>query len=454
MKRYKLISFMVVLFLVPVCNLHAQLPRRASLGTHLQNVNDSIASLHNMTAPAGVMVSIVVEGSSADHMGLRAHDIILSVNGNETNTPSQLVNLIGAHKGGDQIRIELMRDGEKRQIDGELQPLPFESSPFAEIIYDVVPVKDGNTRIIINKPKQEGVYPAVFFIQGLGCFSMERLGNNAYQKILDGLVQQGYVFIRTEKAGAGDSQTERDCSEYSLLDEVALFSASYNSLQKYDFIDHDNIFVFGHSMGGVQAPMMDFEFDPRGIAVYGTVIRPWFEYFIDLAWMQQIAMGGDYLEIERQAETRIRFYSLLMLEKQTPEQIAEDDELLTFMLQNWGYDGEEKLLGRHYTFWHQLQDTKLFSKWANTPAYVLSLWGEGEFVAVNPWEHELIAEVVNRYNPGKARFMRVPNMDHGFIKVDDLKHAVSIRNNSEYIAENFNENIIAILNEWMNEMME
>jgi hypothetical protein len=48
--------------------------------------------------------------------------------------------------------------------------LPFESSPFAEIIYDVVPVKDGNTRIIINKPKQEGVYPAVFFIQGLGCF--------------------------------------------------------------------------------------------------------------------------------------------------------------------------------------------------------------------------------------------------------------------------------------------
>jgi uncharacterized protein len=169
-------------------------------------------------------------------------------------------------------------------------------------------------------------------------------------------------------------------------------------LQKYDFIDHDNIFVFGHSMGGVQAPMMDFEFDPRGIAVYGTVIRPWFEYFIDLAWMQQIAMGGDYLEIERQAETRIRFYSLLMLEKQTPEQIAEDDELLTFMLQNWGYDGEEKLLGRHYTFWHQLQDTKLFSKWANTPAYVLSLWGEGEFVAVNPWEHELIAEVVNRYN--------------------------------------------------------
>jgi hypothetical protein len=44
-------------------------------------------------------------------------------------------------------------------------------------------------------------------------------------------------------------------------------------------------------------------------------------------------------------------------------------------------------------------------------------------------------------------------MDHGFIRINDLKHAVSIRNDRTYIAENFNEDIIAILHDWMWKIM-
>ena len=271
------------------------------------------------------------------------------------------------------------------------------------------------------------------------------------------LVEKGYVIIKTEKAGVGDSKNERDCSQYNLLDEVELFSASFNNLVKYDFIDLENVYIFGHSMGGVQAPLMETEFSPRGIAVYGTVIRPWFEYFIEHARMQKIIlseagyMDYDYLNIEQQHETAVKFYYNLLIEKIPPSEIARDSELSTFLKNNLSFDGHEKLLGRHYTFWQQLQDTRLFNAWSKSPAHVLSLWGEGDFVAFNPWEHELIADVVNKYNPGKAKFITVPNMDHSFLWVEDQKQSIESRMDWEYIKHNFNSEIVEIIAEWIEE---
>jgi len=109
--------------------------------------------------------------------------------------------------------------------------------------------------------------------------------------------------------------------------------------------------------------------------------------------------------------------------------------------------------GRHYTFWQELQDTRLFAAWSQARSHVLSMHGKGEYVAFNPYEHQLIADIVNHYNPGKATFMRIPDIDHAFTYVEDLEHSISVRNDREYQLNNFHPGIVDILYEWMEELI-
>lgn len=458
MKGKILLPGLFLILIFTTSQLHAQLQRRAFLGTQLKEVDTFTAVSHGMKEVKGVLVEQVVDGSSARAMGIEPDDLILAVEDIEVNSPAELIARIGRYRAGDRVRVTTMRKGEPIQRTGNLLPLPYESSPQGEVIYDEVAFDGGHIRTIIHKPEGPGKFPALFLIPGYDCSSIDRMHpDNVYKKILDGMVEKGYVIVKTEKAGVGDSRNNRDCSQYNLFEEVELFAASFNALEKYDFIDKNNVYIFGHSMGGVQAPLMKTNFPPRGIAVYGSVIRPWFEYFIEHARMQKIILsqadylGWDYLGIEKQHDTAVRFYYNLLLEKKSPAEIAKDEKLKDFLKQNFNSDGGEILLGRHYTFWQQLQDTKLFEAWSKTPANVLSLWGEGDFIAFNPWEHELIADVVNKYNPGKARYMRVPNMDHSFLWVEDQKQSITSRLDWDYIKHNFNHQIVDILAGWIEE---
>ena len=49
--------------------------------------------------------------------------------------------------------------------------------------------------------------------------------------------------------------------------------------------------------------------------------------------------------------------------------------------------------------------------------------------------------------------MRVPNVDHGFIYVDDVQHAVAIRNDSQYRRNNIHAGIADLIADWMEEVM-
>ncbi|MDR4988393.1 MAG: alpha/beta fold hydrolase [Bacteroidales bacterium] len=436
--------------------LHAgySLPRRAFIGVRLLEVTDSIAALNNVKEKSGVYVEGLAEGGTAAAIGLKAGDIILKANDVEAVSVYSFIDRIGRHQDGDPISLDIMRNGTRLRLEGTMTGFPPEENPYAEVVYDQVAFEDGYVRTIIHKPKEPGVYPVLFFIQGYPCAQVDNMGAyHPYTTLLEGFSKRGFVVVKTEKAGMGDSRSSRDCSEINLLDEVEIFTRSYNNLVNYDFVDTANVFVFGHSMGGVQAPMMAWDFDPKGIIVFGTVVRPWFEYLIEQTRVQRLLLGQDYLENEALHEQSIRFYYRFMIEKESPRELMKDPEMAAFLDRYWRYDEGGFMNGRHYTFWHQLQDTRLFKAWSQVNAHVLSLWGEGEFVAFNPHEHELIAEIVNHYNPGMATFMKVPNVDHGFIYVNDLQHAIAIRNDPHYRRNNIHTGIADLISDWMEEVM-
>ncbi len=429
--------------------------RRASLGTALEAVQESLPDAFNPLTTEPVKVTYVVEGSSASQIGILAGDIILSVNNMPLQGVSWFVQKIGGLRESDPIHLQVIRQGQFLELSGVLKGTAPERSAHAEVIYNAVPYDGGLLRTIIHKPYGEGKRPVVFYIQGYDCSSVDNLReDDNLRRMLEGFSQKGYVVVKTEKPGVGDSRGGQPCAGINLHAEIKAFEASFNALQQYDFMDLQNVFIFGFSAGGVAAPLLQTDFSPKGIAVFGTVIRPWFDYFTELVRIQRLLAGQDYLVNEANYPGAVKFFYHFMVEQQTPQQLLQDPEMADFMTSFFTYDGEAQLNGRHYTYWQQLQHTRLFEAWSRTPAHVLSLWGAGDVVAFNPLEHQLIADVVNHYQPGKARFVKIPHTDHGLNYVQDQKHSMEIWNDYDYRANNFNPAIIEVTHQWMQEVMQ
>ncbi len=447
--KFSLVALLFILF----NNIYANdLPRRAMLGARLMQVDNDISNRLYVNQGEGVFIDIVVEGSSAENIGLRVNDIVLEINNAKVNLPGEGVTEIQKLRTGDTVNLKVIRQGKIIYLGGNLTGIPYEKSQNAEVIYTHFPYDEGLSRVIIHKPLEEKEkYPTIFFIQGYTCTSIDKIENTTTQKLLNTFVENGYVVVKTEKAGVGDSNNKKHATEYNLNEEIDYFSASFNNLTNYNFIDLDNVFIFGHSMGGVQAPLLKTNFDPKGIIVYGTVIRPWFEYLIDIARFQKYLMGYDYLEVEEKFPIAMKFYYQLMIEKKRPSEMTRDNEVYEFMKNSWQYDDKESLNGRHFSFWQQLQDAEVIKAWSETKSYVLSLWGESEYIAFNPKEHQLIADIVNEYNPGKAYFIEVPKADHNFLYAESPQHSYEIRNDRDYYTKNFNKEIANITIQWIDE---
>jgi hypothetical protein len=71
-----------------------------------------------------VVVLAVVPGSTAEHGGVQAGDIILALDGEPIAENFDLVYAIGQRQTGDKALLEVERDGEVLRLEVEFQPLP------------------------------------------------------------------------------------------------------------------------------------------------------------------------------------------------------------------------------------------------------------------------------------------------------------------------------------------
>jgi S1-C subfamily serine protease len=74
--------------------------------------------------PAGAEVQGVTPGGPADGAGLRAGDVITGVDGAPVGDPDDLSRLVSGLEPGDEVEVEVNRDGEERTFDVELGTRP------------------------------------------------------------------------------------------------------------------------------------------------------------------------------------------------------------------------------------------------------------------------------------------------------------------------------------------
>jgi serine protease Do len=86
--------------------------RRGYIGVAITAVDRTMGDAIGMKDAKGVMVQSVNKGSAGDLAGLREGDVILSVDGRETNAPNELQSYIATKHVGDAVTVKIFREGQ------------------------------------------------------------------------------------------------------------------------------------------------------------------------------------------------------------------------------------------------------------------------------------------------------------------------------------------------------
>lgn len=154
----------------------------------------------------------------------------------------------------------------------------------------------------------------LFLLQGYSCASIEPSDpDHPYRQLGAAMLARGVAYYRVEKPGMGDSEGGSQCVDINFANELAAFGAAYEHLIKVRGVAPDRIFMFGHSLGGMQAPLLASKVPPRGVAAFGTVFRNWADYHHEVDAYQTFLFSGDHpgasvTTAEQNRELMHRFY--------------------------------------------------------------------------------------------------------------------------------------------------
>jgi dienelactone hydrolase len=244
------------------------LPRRGYFGVGLEKAPEG----------AGARVFVVSPGSTASAIGILVGDIIEAIDGKPTTAPEAVVAAIGRHRGGEVVKIGLLRKDTRETIEATLKPYPTEEMTNATVHYSSVTAPPGvRLRTIVSVPSglSGQRYPAVLLLQGGSCGSIDTPLNATVGQtgLMHTIGSQGFVTMRVEKSGVGDSQG-MPCDSIGFKEELAGYQAALKALIVHPSVDPQSVYLVGISLGGVFAPLLAAETRIAGISVYGTLAVP------------------------------------------------------------------------------------------------------------------------------------------------------------------------------------
>ncbi|GAB4517645.1 MAG: hypothetical protein Tsb004_27950 [Allomuricauda sp.] len=456
MNMKKVILLVVWIASMAIPSHGQQLKRRASLGFMPVPVDSTLSREMGWDSPKGLVVTEISEGGTFEGLKAKNQDILLEINGQPINSTPELLEVRAELREGDAITIKLWRDGKEKTLRGKAARLPYETSDFSEVIYGQFNYKEGRIRTIVNRPKKPGKHPAIFFIPGYTCTSIDNLHPlNPYRKLIDGFVEKGYVVFRMEKPGVGDNEDTGDCRQLGFDQELASYYKGYEQLLTYDFVDQENIFLWGHSMGGLYAPLIAAEKQPKGMAFYGMVHDSWPEYLLRMVRYQNPRIGtSDYVQTD--ADVRL-LYELLYKHYylgETSKELAQNPEYERILRRDFWFDGEDQILLRHENFWRELNAYSMTNALSEYKGYVLSMNGEADLEVLNDFSQREVVQITNHYHPGMGEFEYFPKTDHMMIEVGTLEEGAVIRYQPQYrelLATAFNHEIVERTHTWIQE---
>jgi Do/DeqQ family serine protease len=88
--------------------------QRAYIGIYPQEMDADKADKAGMKDIKGVYVADVVSDGAAEKAGIKAGDVMTRINNNEINTTTQLLEVVRQYRPGDEVEVEIIRNGNAR----------------------------------------------------------------------------------------------------------------------------------------------------------------------------------------------------------------------------------------------------------------------------------------------------------------------------------------------------
>jgi photosystem II stability/assembly factor-like uncharacterized protein/pimeloyl-ACP methyl ester carboxylesterase len=423
------------------------LERKVQFGAQVEYVTENGTS--------GCKVLQVVRGTSVA-LKLQEKDLILKIGNSTFASTEEFTQQFLTYSPNQEIQLTVLRGKEKLILKAKAIARPYEKDDNATVIYDEIAYKGGQLRVIINKPFKKNKMPAMLFIPGYACSSIDELPpSNPYKRIVDAYVNAGYVTLRVEKSGLGDSKNTPPCEDCDLLDEIENFEVGLKKLKSLPYVDSNQIIIVAHSMGGIVAPAISAKNKVAGVVVFGTTAKSWFEYQIEMYRVQNALTGMNPIEVEQsviaQYDLNYRYY----IKKEKLEDIAKDTKADSILRTSWEYDGKGKIYSRNAEYWRQIQDYPHLENWKNTAAKVLVQYGESDFQAFSKADHQQIVNTVNFFHPGNATLMTYPLTDHLFAKSGTMQEAFNKFSNGQIqqLFDEYNQEVGLSAVKWSNEVI-
>lgn len=410
-----------------------QLQRRAFIG-----ISEGLPS----NSKPGILVTGVIPDSTAAKAQLQPGDIIIQIDGITMRDMVTYAKTVRSWRAGQTINLLISRNGTFFERQVVAVPFPKESLEGIDVSYESVLSDYGHRlRTIVTRPEgAAGPLPAVLFVQWLSCSSIELslpYSLIGMRGMLHGIAKSGFVLMRVEKPGVGDSQGP-DCSESDFQTDMAAFRAALKQLKKYDFVDQNAIFIFGASMGGAMAPLIAEGENIGGIIVTGTHVKTWYEHMIEFERRRLELLGRAPSEVYDKMRDYSEFYTMFLIQKLSPAEILRQKPYLRSVWQGQPYHQ----FGRPAAFYHQAQEANVAAAWEKVKAPVLVIYGEYDWIMSRD-DHELIVKIVNGKNPGRASFIQHPKMDHNFLIFEGKQDAFSGQSTK------FDESLLKVTVNWL-----
>jgi pimeloyl-ACP methyl ester carboxylesterase len=396
------------------------LPRRSSLGVNTLSQSD------------GIVILSVKDQSAADKAGVKANDRLLSLNGKPLADTAALLESLRTLPGGSAATLVVRRDDKEVTLQATLDTTPVETLEGHDVVYGSVRVPPSGAttqpylvRTITTTPKQAITEkrPVFVYLQGIYCASIDRPGQTSAPdtRLVHALANEGFITLRVDKAGLGDSQGPA-CGELDFTSELTAYIEAIRQVKTLEGVDPDRVYIFGHSMGGIFAPLIAQATPIRGIIAYGTTSRTWLEYTLENTRRQLLLSGLNEEQVTDSVLMTSRIFAPVLIDKQTPGDVwkehpelkEEDNPMID----------EKRIASRDAKFFHQLQDINLAAAWANANTNVLALHGEFDWVSSKE-DHDTIAKIVAARDGAIAESRTLSFADHGLTSHLTLQQSLS-----------------------------
>lgn len=282
--------------------------------------------------------------------------------------------------------------------------------------------------------------PAVVLISGTGTTdrdgNMPKMQSNIYKDLSDFFVSEGFVTIRYDKRGVGESKgVHYETGFNDLVDDVI---ANVNYLEELDFVDKDKIILCGHSEGTMVATIANVRHNVAGmvlIAGAGATLRTALEYQNWLVLQEtRITRGLKGLILRKLINEKNYLKNVNALFDKC---CSTDKDVIRVM----GRKMSAKWIREH----NSLTDQGMIEAIENADCPVLAVTGEKD-VQANP---EDINKISNLKLPHVTCSI-IPGMDHFLRRYSGEKSVLNVKKQyANELSQPIHENLLIDIRQWV-----